>query len=138
MEHSLLSARLEAAKRRAKLGQDQIDRQRLVVATLFATGTETAEAENRLRVFEELHHRYIDDMRRILIALDEAPYGVGPFDFRDTGPRHEEKGRIASSVADNLAVKMPGRMAENRHHDGEAGKKRHGPDHQQVGDDEAP
>lgn len=87
MEHGLLSARLETAKRRAKLGQDQIDRQRLVVAALFATGAEIVEAENRLHVYQKLHDRYLDDVRRILIALDETPHGVGSFDFRDTGPR---------------------------------------------------
>jgi hypothetical protein len=73
MEHTLLASQLEAARRRAKLGQDQIDRQRMVVATLFAEGAETAEAENRLRVYERLHGDYLVDVERILIALDTIP-----------------------------------------------------------------
>lgn len=73
MEPNLWIARLEAAKRRAKLGQDQIDRQRIVVATLFATGSETAEAENRLRVLEKLHNNYLADIERILNALETMP-----------------------------------------------------------------
>jgi hypothetical protein len=72
MEHTLLMARLAAAKRRVKLGQDQIDRQRMVVARLFANGADTTEAENRLRVCEKLHDRYRLDMERILIALKSA------------------------------------------------------------------
>ncbi len=79
MEHNLLLARLAAAKRKAKLGQDQIDRQRLVVATLFATGAEIAEAENRLHVYQKLHDRYLDDVQRALVALDTVPYSVGSF-----------------------------------------------------------
>jgi hypothetical protein len=73
MEHTQLMVRLEAAKRRAKLGQDQIDRQRMVVATLFASGEEITEAENRLRVYEKLHERYLFDVERILIALNTIP-----------------------------------------------------------------
>jgi multidrug resistance efflux pump len=73
MEQTQLMARLEAAKRRAKLGQDQIDRQRMVVATLFASGEEITEAENRLRVYEKLHERYLVDVERILIALNTMP-----------------------------------------------------------------
>ena len=73
MVPTLWIARLEAAKRRAKLGQDQIDRQRIVVATLFATGSETTEAENRLRVLEKLHKKYLADIERILNALETMP-----------------------------------------------------------------
>jgi hypothetical protein len=79
MDHPLLIARLASAKRRVKLGQDQIDRQRMVVATLFAAGSETTEAENRLRVYEKLHRRYLVDMERILIALDS---GVGALEIQ--------------------------------------------------------
>jgi len=74
MEQNALLARLEVAKRRAKLGQDQIDHQRLVVASLFAAGAETTEAENRLRVYQKLHDRYLGDVERILIALDTVPF----------------------------------------------------------------
>jgi hypothetical protein len=73
MEYTALIARLEAAKRRAKLGQDQIDRQRMVVATLFASGSETTEAENRLRIYEKLHDNYLADVERILNALNPMP-----------------------------------------------------------------
>jgi hypothetical protein len=72
LEHTQLIARLDAAKRRVRLAQDQIDRQRMVVATLFASGADTTEAENRLRVCEKLHDRYLADKERILIALNSA------------------------------------------------------------------
>jgi hypothetical protein len=73
MEHTALLARLEAAKRRARLGQDQIDQQRIVVARLFSTGSDTTEAENRLHVYEKLHDRYLADIERILDALETMP-----------------------------------------------------------------
>ena len=73
MEQNSLLGRLEAAKRRAKLGQDQIDRQRMVVATMFADGDEITEAENRLHVYQKLHDRYLFDMERILFALERPP-----------------------------------------------------------------
>ena len=69
MENTALIGRLEAARRRAKLGQDQIDRQRMVIATLFSARAEATEAENRLRVYEKLHDNYIADIERILRAM---------------------------------------------------------------------
>lgn len=75
MERTELIERLEAAKRRAKLGHDQIDRQRMAIAALFASGSETTEAENRLRVLEKLHDDYVADMNRILDALDPPREG---------------------------------------------------------------
>lgn len=73
MDRSLLMARLEAARRRAHLGQDQIDQQRMIVATLFAEGSEITEAENRLRVYQRLHKNYLSDINRLLNALDLIP-----------------------------------------------------------------
>jgi hypothetical protein len=71
-DRTLLMARLAAARRRAKLGQDQIDHQRQVIATLFANGSDIDEAENRLRVYEKLHDKYLADIQRILNALDDV------------------------------------------------------------------
>lgn len=70
MERTVLVAQLEAAKRKARLGQDQIDRQQRTVVTLFAAGSETAEAENRLHVLERLHDHYLADISRIQNTLD--------------------------------------------------------------------
>ena len=70
MENPFLQARLESAKRKAKLGQSQIDRQQLVVANLFAEGAQIDEAENRLHIYQRLHDRYVADMERILFALE--------------------------------------------------------------------
>jgi multidrug resistance efflux pump len=67
-----LIARLDAAKRRVKLGQDQIDRQSRLVATLFATGGELEEAENRLRVYQKLQRHYVADVERIADALEHT------------------------------------------------------------------
>jgi len=72
-EQTSLYGRLQAAKRRAKLGQAQIDRQRMVVATLFAAGDEITEAENRLHVYQKLHARYVFDIERILFSLERTP-----------------------------------------------------------------
>ncbi len=65
-------ARLEAAKRRAKLGQDQIDCQSRLIATLFATGSEIEEAENRLRVYQKLQKKYAADVERIADVLEHT------------------------------------------------------------------
>jgi hypothetical protein len=81
MEHTALLARLEAARRKAKLGQDQIDQQRMIIARLFSAGADTTEAENRLRVYEKLHDRYLGDIERILDAL-ETPPDINPSDER--------------------------------------------------------
>jgi multidrug resistance efflux pump len=71
-ERASLMARLEVAKRRAKLGQDQIDSQQKLIATLFAGGSEGEEfdeAENRLRVYQRLQKNYVADVERIANAL---------------------------------------------------------------------
>ena len=73
MENAALIERLELAKRRAKLGQEQVDHQRMVIATLFATGSEITEAENRLRVLKRLHGNYRADLDRL---LDGVPRGA--------------------------------------------------------------
>jgi hypothetical protein len=65
-------ARLAAAKRRVKLGQDQVDRQSRLVASLFATGSELEEAENRLHVYQRLQRSYIADVQRIADALEHT------------------------------------------------------------------
>lgn len=65
-------ARLDAARRRAKLGQDQIDRQSRLVATLFASGAELEEAENRLRVYQKLQKYYEADADRIAEILEHT------------------------------------------------------------------
>jgi hypothetical protein len=95
MEYTALIARLEAAKRRAKLGQEQIDRQRMVVATLFASGSETTEAENRLRIYEKLHDGYLADVERILNALKPMP----PADVEGLPPRHAFMSPMRSSLS---------------------------------------
>lgn len=64
--------RLAAAKRRAKLGQDQVDRQAKLVATLFATGADLEEAENRLHVYQKLQKTYDADVQRIAEALEHT------------------------------------------------------------------
>jgi hypothetical protein len=74
MERAELIERLEIARRRVKLGQDQIDQQHMTIATLFAEGSEITEAENRLRVYQKLQNNYVGDMRRILHGLDDMPY----------------------------------------------------------------
>ena len=71
-ERTLLLARLETAKRRAKLGQDQIDRQNKLIATLFATGSDLEEAENRLHVYQRLQRNYVADIQRIADALEHT------------------------------------------------------------------
>ena len=73
MDRTRLLARLERAKRIARLGQDQIDQQAMMVATLFAEGSEVTEAENRLHVYQKLHDRYVSDINRILNTLDDRP-----------------------------------------------------------------
>jgi hypothetical protein len=73
MERDELIERLEMARRRVKLGQDQIDHQHMAIATLFAEGSEIEEAENRLRVYQRLQNNYVGDMRRILYALEGMP-----------------------------------------------------------------
>lgn len=72
MRQTALRERLAAAQRKAKLGQDLVDRQTMVVATLFAAGEETTEAENRLRVLQKHENDYIADVKRILDALERA------------------------------------------------------------------
>lgn len=75
MDRTHLQARLERAKRIARLGQDQVDQQAMTVATLFAEGAEVTEAENRLHVYQKLHDRYVSDINRILNTLDgRAPF----------------------------------------------------------------
>jgi hypothetical protein len=69
-ERPLLEARLDAAKRKIKLGQDQIDRQRQVIAALFATGSDIEEAENRLHVYQRLQKIYVAELARIADALE--------------------------------------------------------------------
>jgi hypothetical protein len=71
-ERASLVARLEVAKRRAKLGQDQIDRQQKLIATLFATGSEIEEAENRLHVYQRLQKNYVAYVERIAEALEHT------------------------------------------------------------------
>ena len=61
------------AKRRVRLGQDQIDHQHMTIATLFAEGAEIEEAENRLRVYQRLQNNYVGDVRRIMHALEGMP-----------------------------------------------------------------
>jgi hypothetical protein len=71
-ERAALLARFEVAKRRAKLGQDQIDQQSRLVATLFATGGEIEEAENRLHVYQRLQKKYVGEVQRIADALQHT------------------------------------------------------------------
>jgi hypothetical protein len=66
MEYAALTEKLELAKRRAKLGQEQVDHQQMVIATLFASGSEITEAENRLRVLQRLESIYRADLDRLL------------------------------------------------------------------------
>ena len=73
MERTELTQHLDAAKRKAKLVQDKIDRQRVIVATLFANGSDTTEAENRLIALQKNHDDHLDDANRILNALEKAP-----------------------------------------------------------------
>jgi|SRR5262245_4176708 len=73
MEQNEVLARFEVAKRRVKLGRDRIDRQRRAIATLFATGADTAEAENRLHLYERLQDKYLVDIERLLNSLESVP-----------------------------------------------------------------
>lgn len=73
MEQNEVLARFELAKRRVKLGRDRIDRQRRVIATLFATGADTAEAENRVHLYERLQDKYLADMERLSNSLESVP-----------------------------------------------------------------
>jgi hypothetical protein len=72
MERTTLMGRLAAAKRRAKLGQDQIDQQRQLIATLFATGSDIEEAENRLHIYQKLQLNYVADVERIEEVLERT------------------------------------------------------------------
>ena len=72
MGQTALRERLAAAQRKAKLGQDLVDRQTMVVATLFAAGEETTEAENRLRVLQKHENDYLADVKKISDALKRA------------------------------------------------------------------
>ncbi len=71
-DRELLIARLDAARRRVKLGQDQIDHQSRLIATLFAAGGELEEAENRLHVYQKLQRNYVADVERIADALEHT------------------------------------------------------------------
>jgi hypothetical protein len=72
MDREYLMARLDAARRRAKLGQDQVDRQSRLIATLFASGGELEEAENRLHVYQKLQKNYEADVAWIADALEHT------------------------------------------------------------------
>ena len=73
MTRAVLTEQLEAAKQKAKLDQEQIDRQKQVIETLTSTGSETAEALRDLRTLEEAQDNHLSEMEQILNALDRLP-----------------------------------------------------------------
>ena len=73
MEWARLKALLEAAKRKAVLDQEQIERQKQIIAVLVASGSETTDARSQLRTLEEIQDGHLADMERILNALDRLP-----------------------------------------------------------------
>ena len=69
MDRSELMDHLDMARRKAKLVEEMADRQREVIAKLFAEGFDTSEAENRLRALQLNRHRHLADAERFLMAL---------------------------------------------------------------------
>jgi hypothetical protein len=63
---------LEAAKQKARHDEEHIQRQRQILETLVATGSETAEALRLLRSLEEIQDNHLADVNRILNELDKA------------------------------------------------------------------
>ncbi len=72
MERTALLKHLEAARRHVLRGEDQIARQKRILADLIASHADTSFAERLLEAFEETHSRHLIDMQRILNDLDGA------------------------------------------------------------------
>ena len=75
MDRNELMQHLDAAKRRAKLVEEKVDRQRETVARLFAEGSDITEAENRLRALQHNQLGHLADANRFLNALNGRRVG---------------------------------------------------------------
>jgi len=72
MEQARLLEHLAVARRHADEGQIRILKQKQLIATLGASGEDTAAAETGLQILEETQHNHLDLIERLLDALDKT------------------------------------------------------------------
>jgi hypothetical protein len=71
MERARLLEHLAAARRHADEGQIRLLKQKQLIATLGASGEDTAAAETGLHILEETQHNHLDLIERLQDALNK-------------------------------------------------------------------